>query len=32
MKWQNFTQEIMIGIVIIIAVGLDMLRQKRTKT
>jgi len=31
MGWQNFTQEIIIGIVIIIAVGLDMLRQSRTK-
>ena len=32
MGWQNFTQEIIIGIVIIIAVGLDLLRQSRTKT
>ncbi len=31
MGWQNFTQEIIIGIVIIMAVGLDMLRQGRTK-
>jgi ribose transport system permease protein len=29
MGWQNFTQEIIIGIVIIMAVGLDMLRQRR---
>ena len=29
MGWQNFTQEIIIGIVIIFAVGLDMLRQSR---
>jgi ribose transport system permease protein len=32
MGWQNFTQEIIIGIVIIIAVGLDLLRQSRMKT
>jgi ribose transport system permease protein len=32
MGWQNFTQEIIIGIVIIIAVGLDRLRQGRLKT
>ena len=31
MGWQNFTQEIIIGIVIIIAVGLDMFRQSRMK-
>ena len=31
MGWQNFTQEIIIGIVIIIAVGLDLLRQSRMK-
>jgi ribose transport system permease protein len=31
MGWQNFTQEIIIGIVIIMAVGLDMLRQSRTR-
>jgi ribose transport system permease protein len=31
MGWQNFTQEIIIGIVIIIAVGLDLFRQSRTK-
>ncbi|HEY3863255.1 MAG TPA: ABC transporter permease [Verrucomicrobiae bacterium] len=31
MGWQNFTQEIIIGIVIILAVGLDMFRQRRTK-
>ena len=31
MGWQNFTQEIIIGIVIIMAVGLDMLRQGRVK-
>lgn len=29
MGWQNYVQEIIIGIVIIIAVGLDRLRQKR---
>lgn len=28
MGWQNYTQEIMIGVVIIIAVGLDMHRQR----
>jgi ribose transport system permease protein len=32
MGWQNFTQEIIIGIVIIIAVGLDLFRQSRTRT
>lgn len=32
MGWQNFTQEIIIGIVIIIAVGLDLLRQSRMRT
>ncbi len=32
MGWQNFTQEIIIGIVIIIAVGLDLFRQSRMKT
>ncbi len=31
MGWQNFTQEIIIGIVIIIAVGLDNFRQSRMK-
>jgi ribose transport system permease protein len=31
MGWQNFTQEIIIGVIIIIAVGLDMLRQSRTR-
>jgi len=31
MGWQNFTQEIIIGIVIIIAVGLDTLRQSRSR-
>jgi ribose transport system permease protein len=31
MGWQNFTQEIIIGIVIIIAVGLDLLRQSKLK-
>jgi len=31
MGWQNFTQEIIIGIVIIIAVGLDTFRQSRTR-
>lgn len=31
MGWQNFTQEIIIGIVIIMAVGLDMLRQSQSK-
>jgi ribose transport system permease protein len=30
MGWQNFTQEIIIGLVIILAVGLDKLRQGRT--
>jgi ribose transport system permease protein len=32
MGWQNFTQEIIIGVVIIIAVGLDLLRQSRMKS
>jgi ribose transport system permease protein len=32
MGWQNFTQEIIIGIVIIIAVGLDSFRQRRQRT
>jgi ribose transport system permease protein len=32
MGWQNFTQEIIIGIVIILAVGLDLLRQSRLRT
>jgi len=32
MGWQNFTQEIIIGVVIIIAVGLDRFRQSRMKT
>jgi ribose transport system permease protein len=32
MGWQNFTQEIIIGIVIIIAVGLDLLRQSRMRS
>jgi ribose transport system permease protein len=32
MGWQNYTQEIIIGIVIIIAVGLDQFRQSRMKT
>ncbi len=32
MGWQNFTQEIIIGIVIILAVGLDQFRQSRLKT
>jgi ribose transport system permease protein len=31
MGWQNYTQEIIIGIVIIIAVGLDQLRQSRMR-
>ena len=31
MGWQNFTQEIIIGIVIVLAVGLDMLRQNRAR-
>jgi len=31
MGWQNFTQEIIIGIVIVLAVGLDMLRQRRAR-
>ncbi|MBM3834359.1 MAG: ABC transporter permease [Verrucomicrobia bacterium] len=30
MGWQNYVQEIIIGIVIILAVGLDKLRQKRS--
>ncbi|HEV2972345.1 MAG TPA: ABC transporter permease [Pirellulales bacterium] len=29
MGWQNFTQEIVIGVVIIVAVGLDMFRQSQ---
>jgi len=29
MGWQNFTQEIIIGVVIILAVGLDKLRQRK---
>jgi ribose transport system permease protein len=32
MGWQNYTQEIIIGVVIIIAVGLDQFRQSRMKT
>ncbi len=32
MGWQNYAQEIIIGIVIIIAVGLDLLRQSRMKS
>jgi len=32
MGWQNFTQEIIIGVVIIIAVGLDLLRQSRARS
>ena len=31
MGWQNFTQEIIIGGVIILAVGLDLLRQSRMR-
>ena len=31
MGWQNFTQEIIIGVVIIIAVGLDHFRQSRMR-
>ena len=31
MGWQNYTQEIIIGIVIVLAVGLDLLRQNRAK-
>jgi ribose transport system permease protein len=31
MGWQNYTQEIIIGVVIIIAVGLDRLRQSRMR-
>lgn len=31
MGWQNFTQEIIIGIVIVLAVGLDLLRQNRAR-
>jgi ribose transport system permease protein len=31
MGWQNYTQEIIIGVVIIIAVGLDMPRQRRIR-
>jgi ribose transport system permease protein len=29
MGWANYTQEMIIGIVIILAVGLDKLRQSR---
>jgi ribose transport system permease protein len=32
MGWQNFAQEIIIGIVIIIAVGIDLFRQSRMRT
>ena len=32
MDWSNFTQEIIIGVLIILAVGLDRLRQGRTKS
>ena len=32
MNWPTFTQEIIIGIVIILAVGLDRYRQSRAKT
>jgi len=31
MNWPTFTQEIIIGIVIILAVGLDRYRQSRMK-
>ncbi|MBI2947784.1 MAG: ABC transporter permease [Verrucomicrobia bacterium] len=31
MGWQTYTQEIIIGIVIILAVGLDLLRQRRAE-
>jgi ribose transport system permease protein len=31
MGWQNYVQEIIIGCVIILAVGLDKLRQSRSK-
>lgn len=31
MGWQNYTQEIIIGIVIVLAVGLDLLRQSKAK-
>jgi ribose transport system permease protein len=31
MGWQNYTQEIIIGIVIVLAVGLDLLRQSRSR-
>jgi ribose transport system permease protein len=31
MGWQNYTQEIIIGGVIVLAVGLDLLRQRRMK-
>jgi ribose transport system permease protein len=31
MGWQNFTQEIIIGVVIVLAVGLDLWRQSRSK-
>jgi ribose transport system permease protein len=32
MNWPTFTQEIIIGVVIILAVGLDRLRQRKAKT
>jgi ribose transport system permease protein len=32
MNWPNYVQEIIIGIVIILAVGLDKLRQQRAAT
>jgi ribose transport system permease protein len=32
MNWPTFTQEIIIGVVIILAVGLDRLRQRRSQT
>jgi ribose transport system permease protein len=32
MGWQTFTQEIIIGAVIILAVGLDRLRQSRSQS
>jgi ribose transport system permease protein len=32
MGWQTFTQEIIIGVVIIIAVGVDKLRQRSSRT
>ena len=31
MGWQNFTQKIIIGVVILLAVGLDLLRQRRSR-